>query len=161
MKYNVSELLKEYKKEIVISESIDADKLNLKDDLINIISPIKIDLVLTYNNKQINLIGKMNLSIKTQCSRCLKPLEENITINLEEIFSKDEDEIYNIINNTIDILPVIYDNLYLQLPSKFLCDENCKGICQYCGKDKNLNDCNCEEEQIDSRFEILKNYGKF
>ena len=161
MKYNVSELLKEYKKELIISESIDESYFKEENSLIEIISPINLELKLTYNNNQINLKGKMSFKINTQCSRCLKQISKDIVFDLEEVFSKDEEESYNIVNNTIDILPVIYDNLYLQLPNKFLCNEDCKGICQYCGKDKNLSKCNCEENQIDSRFAVLKNYGKF
>jgi uncharacterized protein len=42
------------------------------------------------------------------------------------------------------------------LPTKRLCSEDCKGLCPYCGKDLNEGRCDCEVDEIDPRFEVLK-----
>lgn len=160
MKYNISNLIKEFEKEKLITQTIDPDVLEVKGNTdIEFISPIEVDAKLTYNGKEVNLKGSMNFEIETKCNRCLDTIKTKLIFPIDELFTSDEnDENYNIVNYTIDILPVIYDNLYLQLPTKFLCNEDCKGICIKCGKNKNLDECNCKDEEIDSRFAVLKNY---
>ena len=162
MKYNISNLIKEFEKEIIIAQTIQPDILEVKSNTdIEFISPIQLDAKLTYNGKEANLKGNLSFEVQTQCDRCLDTVKKQLIFPIDELFTSDEDdENYNIINYTIDILPVIYDNLYLQLPTKFLCKENCKGICIKCGKNKNIEECNCKDEEIDSRFAVLKNYLK-
>jgi uncharacterized protein len=40
------------------------------------------------------------------------------------------------------------DNVVMNLPGKFLCSEDCKGLCGLCGHDLNQGACSCGE-QID------------
>jgi uncharacterized protein len=39
---------------------------------------------------------------------------------------------------------------------KKLCSEDCKGLCPSCGKNLNDGPCNCAEEIIDPRWELLQ-----
>ena len=46
--------------------------------------------------------------------------------------------------------------LELSFPSKMLCDEDCKGLCQKCGKNLNEGECSCDMTEIDPRMLPLK-----
>ena len=35
------------------------------------------------------------------------------------------------------------EDIFLDLPAKFLCKEDCKGICFTCGKNLNEGQCSC------------------
>ena len=44
----------------------------------------------------------------------------------------------------------------LAVPMKNLCSEDCKGLCPKCGKNLNEGLCNCNEENIDPRWETIQ-----
>ena len=59
-----------------------------------------------------------------------------------------------------DLDPLITEDIFLDLPSKLLCSEDCKGLCPVCGKNRNEGDCGCEKQTVDPRLEILKQLMK-
>ena len=56
----------------------------------------------------------------------------------------------------MDLDELIRTDILLELPTKFLCKEDCKGLCPTCGKNLNEGACNCQTHQIDPRLEVLK-----
>ena len=56
----------------------------------------------------------------------------------------------------IELDEVIREEILLALPAAVLCRESCKGLCPICGVDRNLNDCQCESREVDSRWQKLK-----
>ncbi len=58
-------------------------------------------------------------------------------------------------NMSLDLSEVARDDLLLNMPTKFLCKEDCKGICPNCGKSLNSEECVCERE-CDPRLAKLK-----
>ena len=42
----------------------------------------------------------------------------------------------------------------LDMPTKFLCREDCKGVCPKCGKNLNDGECDCRPD-VDPRFAAL------
>ncbi|MCX8010231.1 MAG: DUF177 domain-containing protein [Ignavibacteria bacterium] len=65
------------------------------------------------------------------------------------VISKDTDE--------IDLSVDVREYILLSVPMKNLCSEECKGLCPKCGKDLNYETCECNIEEIDPRWEKLKN----
>jgi uncharacterized protein len=51
---------------------------------------------------------------------------------------------------------LIFEQLLLALPHKKLCREDCKGLCQICGVNRNVKECMCVTNIIDPRLEVLK-----
>ena len=51
---------------------------------------------------------------------------------------------------------VVISDIILNYPQKYLCKDDCKGLCPECGKNLNEGDCGCNKTQVDSRLEILK-----
>lgn len=74
-----------------------------------------------------------------ECSRCLEQFKYNVNVDFESSFDKEKYE--------TDILEQIRENLILNIPIQPLCKHDCKGLCQVCGKNKNISSCSCEEEQ--------------
>ena len=56
----------------------------------------------------------------------------------------------------LDVGNIAKNNIVVELPIRFLCKEDCKGICSQCGADLNITECNCKHEQFDERFAVLK-----
>ena len=54
----------------------------------------------------------------------------------------------------MDLDELVRADLLLELPTKVLCREDCKGLCPKCGKDLNFGPCDCKKE-IDPRWQAL------
>ncbi len=58
---------------------------------------------------------------------------------------------------TIDLDPIVREQVLLALPVTVLCREDCKGLCPACGQDLNEKDCgHSEKHEIDVRLAKLK-----
>jgi uncharacterized protein len=53
-------------------------------------------------------------------------------------------------NGEVDLAPHVWEEIVLTAPSKFLCREDCAGLCPRCGTNLNREQCGCppEEEKI-------------
>lgn len=110
---------------------------------------------------------EINMKYKTECARCLRPLDEIFILDFEKtvaiagtLENEDTDEViteYIIISeNKLNLVQVTEEQLLFEFPSKHLCSEDCRGLCQKCGHDLNESDCGCKSNEIDPRFEVLK-----
>ncbi|MBR3755030.1 MAG: DUF177 domain-containing protein, partial [Clostridia bacterium] len=50
---------------------------------------------------------------------------------------------------------LVTEDILLGLPTRHLCKEDCKGVCQYCGKNLNHDSCSCSAP-LDPRLAVLK-----
>jgi uncharacterized protein len=62
-----------------------------------------------------------------------------------------------VIGGSIDLSEVIREQMILAIPEVVLCKEDCEGLCDKCGKNLNLLNCKCKEDEIDPRWAALKN----
>lgn len=101
----------------------------------------------------INVEGYVEAVVDTRCARCLKPLKLNLNVDVNETVGDEGVELEGTILNVDNI---VKNNIVVELPIRFLCKEDCKGICSQCGADLNITECNCTHERIDERFAVLK-----
>ena len=97
-----------------------------------------------------------------ECHRCLKDVNINLKNTVERILvtsleSEDDEELILIQDGVLELIPVLEEDITLNLPLQILCHEDCAGLCPQCGKDLNKGMCECDETQIDPRLEALKN----
>ncbi len=96
----------------------------------------------------------------TECSRCLEPMQEEIEIELQELFHyqpKEEDD-FAIEQDRVDLEQALIDAVVPNLPIKPLCREDCPGLCADCGEKLDAGTHN-HEKPIDPRFDALKDFG--
>ena len=72
----------------------------------------------------------------------------------------EEDDSYTYEGDVIELDRIADEALLLNLPSRLLCREDCKGLCPKCGKNFNEGDCDCAEDHSDSPFAALLNLNK-
>ena len=77
-----------------------------------------------------------------QCSRCLVDLTEPVIARIRELYAypdsttaatTDDDEIARLVDDLVDLEPVVRDATVLALPSVPLCTPDCAGLCPDCG----------------------------
>ncbi len=94
------------------------------------------------------------------CDRCADEFERKYSFDISRIVvthleNEEDDEGYIITdNNILDLDDLVYQEIQLFLPQKMLCNDDCKGICQSCGKNLNYGECNCKKE-VDPRMAAL------
>ena len=105
--------------------------------------------------------GRVAADPVLQCARCLKQLPADLDVEVCELFyapghtDQADDDSYRVAGNDIDLEPMLRDAITLGLPLNPLCKADCKGLCARCGKDLNLGDCECTEEEGDPRWAAL------
>ncbi len=87
----------------------------------------------------------------TFCSRCLEPVSGNLHIQNQRRMVTDplkEDEDTILIGENFVFFPEeeAKNQIILEFPERFLCSEDCKGLCPVCGCNRNLTECGCETE---------------
>jgi uncharacterized protein len=66
-----------------------------------------------------------------------------------------DEEVFN--GKTIDLDPLVREQVLLALPMHAVCREDCRGLCGNCGQNLNEGTCACETERVDPRLASLKN----
>ncbi|MGH7769034.1 MAG: YceD family protein, partial [Candidatus Binatia bacterium] len=56
----------------------------------------------------------------------------------------------------IQLTPLVREQVLLALPTRPLCDENCRGLCPKCGVDLNENSCRCSSSKGDPRMAFFR-----
>lgn len=97
-----------------------------------------------------------------ECHRCLNDVNINLQNTVERVLvtayeTEEKEEFILIKDGVLDLMPVLEEDITLNLPLQILCNEDCAGLCPQCGKDLNKGMCECDETKIDPRLEALKN----
>ena len=121
--------------------------------------------------RQLEITGKTSLSLEMPCDRCLEPVTvelnldfvKKVDLNQSEddgMFSDEFDESNYIDGYTLDVDKLVYNEVLIGWPTKILCSEDCKGICNVCGQNLNLGTCDCEDTSLDPRMSVIRDLFK-
>ncbi len=103
--------------------------------------------------------GEVTADMRCICDRCgeefrsVKVTEVDATIVEED--PGDNPELFLLDGDEIDLDEIVSTCFILDMETKFLCKEDCKGLCPTCGKNLNLGPCGCRK-QLDPRFAVLE-----
>lgn len=128
-------------------------------------------LRLKRQGQRVVVTGRFSATAVFTCDRCLGefhlPLDSDFRIDLElptegirEIEEKDhychdnEMDMDIIENGEINITDILQQQLYLAMPMKKLCSEECRGMCSKCGVNLNYEQCRCPPD-TSSPFSVL------
>lgn len=105
----------------------------------------------------IYLVARVDAPVRLTCNRCLVEWDEDLDIEVRQLFAREPDEDgYRINEHWIDTAGPIRDEVVLALPLAPVCRETCKGICALCGADLNTTPCQGHEDADRSPFAVLK-----
>ncbi len=86
--------------------------------------------------------GEIEAPLVGSCARCLEPIEDSITVDVQELFAyegstteatSEEDEVRLVEGDFLDLEPLARDTIVLSLPLSPVCSEDCSGLCVDCG----------------------------
>lgn len=109
---------------------------------------VTVNMTLTTIPDGIKLHATTNCTYTYQCDLCLDPGEIKIAIKLnitatQQIGEQQEQEEFHQISaaRTIDLLPLLQEEIALQTPMNLWCKPDCQGVCLVCGINKNHETC--------------------
>ena len=124
--------------------------------------PVRLQAQYYYEGNALYLSGSFETEICAVCARCLTDMRYPMKVDFSEVYKREPDleEEYPITENEITLDPMILDQIFLNLPSRFLCKPDCKGLCPQCGANLNEGSCACkdgkESETTTNPFAKLK-----
>lgn len=142
-----------------------ADSLGLKIEWVEFPNPVKVSLRVLRSGKSYIGDGKVDTTALFECSRCLKKYTQVLKADFrfllkeekEQIILESEDRENQVLSGSFFRLDdLVRESLTLSIPLKSLCKEDCKGLCPSCGADLNVTTCECRKEEIDPRWEKLR-----
>lgn len=111
---------------------------------------VAVDLVLTSFLGGIEAKGRLRVEWQALCRRCAKDVTGTLEASVDEQFrpgaSPDDEDAYPLVNEEVDLHPLVRDTVVLELPLAPLCEPDCAGLCPTCGADRNVGACGCRPE---------------
>jgi uncharacterized protein len=134
--------------------------------------PVRVQGRLTKVAEQIYFQGSIRGKLMVPCSRCLDVVHTEFATEVRVIFlpptseavsgeegtvgPTDDLDVFVHDGTILDLRPLIREQVVLAFPVQPLCREDCAGLCQVCGGNRNVEQCTCQTETTDPRFAILK-----
>ena len=107
----------------------------------------------------LRLTGTVTAEMRCICDRCGDEFESTKVTELEATIVEEDTgvdpELFILDGDSVDIDEIVSTLFILDMETKFLCREDCKGLCTRCGKNLNLGPCGCRK-QLDPRFAVLE-----
>ena len=143
----------------------------LLDDDVRLTEPTEVRGRIKRAGNEVELLGRFEAGIQTVCGRCLKPVVLPVSSEFSERFvpavswrseeqhelSEEELNLAVFDGEAIDLDDLVREEILLAIPGHVLCRDDCQGLCPTCGIDRNVSNCVCESENIDSRWQALRN----
>ena len=124
--------------------------------------PVKAEGVVRNTAGVLVMTGEITTCIHGTCDRCASSFDRDVNIPINVVLvtemanEENEDEwVFPLEGDSADLDDIVRTVFVLNLDSKLLCKEDCKGLCHQCGKNLNEGPCNCQKE-LDPRFAALK-----
>lgn len=144
--------------------------ISLDEESARLAKPVKIDGKLKKGIAQVDVEGTIESEMEIDCTRCLNPTltaldfpfkvvyvtAENYTPDAEAVLRGEDLDVSVYDGEIVDLAELAREQILLNLPARFLCADDCKGLCAKCGANKNAADCGCEQKEIDPRWSALK-----
>lgn len=151
----------------------DASRLDVTVPGVAVTGIARVEMDITRSENVYYCTGTVVCAAHLECSRCLESypvtLRGEIDFSIVEAAATAEvrrDELPDTAvvvpfgTSPVDITDPVREAILLELPLKPLCRETCRGLCPYCGTNRNEQQCNCTVETTDPRWDGLRDLLK-
>ena len=165
--------LSEIEDTFVAKGSMEASQfMDVENREFTIITPVNYILTVRRLDNLVALTGRVDLEASFTCGKCLEEFSQSIEVDMDirltpkveipqaaDLELRDEDmDVYYYDGDEIDLDPFIYEEVLLNMPLRPICKDECQGLCAICGKNKNLETCDCHEASRTLLGEKLKSF---
>jgi uncharacterized protein len=153
------------------SEKIEEQELEMGYNYSAKVKPIEFEMEVTPLQKGCLIEGDFDYEVILPCARCMEPVvisdtatfaielkprsALNIPENEADAEMDDADEVF-IEGDVFDTSELVKEQMYLLLPERVLCEDECRGLCPNCGANLNETKCKCPEAKDPRWAELNK-----
>jgi uncharacterized protein len=127
-------------------------------------SPVDLDVRLEAVMEGVLVTGTATVQVRGECARCLSDIEDITSVDIQELYvydhvrtDADEDqETRRLVDDLLDLEPLVRDAVVLALPFKPVCTDDCGGLCPECGARLSDEPGHAHEAPIDPRWAALQ-----
>ncbi len=153
-----------------LDAAVSPQALHLLQDDVVVHAPIRVQGRLRKVAEQVFFEGQIRGRVTAPCGRCLEDAQMDFEAEAQGVFlppsalapgadepgpETDELDLYRHDGAAVDLRPLVREQVVLALPVQPLCREDCAGLCQVCGANRNVEACTCQTEAGDPRFAVL------
>ena len=127
-------------------------------------APVELSLRLESVAEGILVSGTASGVAAGECARCLTDVHLPVTAELQDLYAypdsttaqtTDPDEIPRLVDDLLDLEPLVTDEMVLALPMVPLCRPDCAGLCPDCGRRRDELPADHSHERIVPRWAAL------
>jgi uncharacterized protein len=131
-------------------------------------SDLVLDLRLESVSEGVLVSGTTRVTLTGECARCLDPLTEELEVDIQQLYvypgneidaDDEDDEIGRLVDDYVDLEPLLRDAVVLALPLAPVCRDDCPGLCPDCGVRLADVDPGHGHDQVDPRWAALRAVG--
>lgn len=104
--------------------------------------PVELDLRLESVHEGVLVSGTAAADLVGECARCLDEVRDHVSVELQDLFyypdraaeiDEEDEDVLVLVDDHLDLAPVVRDALVLDLPLSPVCRPDCAGLCVECG----------------------------
>ena len=170
MLINLSDVLSDQHKTVEETVRLEMEEIRLQSGTYPIISKepvhVKVERI---RGKELLITAATRLSVMIPCDRCLEDVKREFELNCvkhvdvglsDAELTEELDESNFIDGYHLDVDKLLFHEILSSWPTKVLCREDCKGLCNVCGQNLNTGSCNCEDTGLDPRMSVVRDLFK-
>ncbi len=130
-------------------------------------SPVELDLRLEAVMEGVLVSGTARATSTGECVRCLDPIERELVVDLQELYTYPgrapeddpdgtQDDLRELDDDLVDVEPVLRDAVVLALPFQPVCSPDCPGLCADCGARLADAEPGHHHDSVDPRWAALQ-----
>lgn len=134
--------MQELSRTVVLEDDLGTEVIAIKAG-----TPVEIEVRLESVVEGVLVTGSVRGTATGACVRCLDPVDLEVVGHFQELFAyadraahhhevatdSDEDDVYELVGDLVDLEPVLRDAVVPTLPFQPVCREDCPGLCSECG----------------------------
>lgn len=151
-------------------ESVDISPDSLEQPNLQSLGPVSWRGRVTFAEPGFHLSARLRYEQQLECIRCLRPAVQEVNAEVELMIFAHEDRrgagdyelqerdmsIVHVTGDTLDLEPILLEQMQLNFPMRTLCKDDCAGLCPVCGINRNDASCECQNETSDPRWAGLQ-----
>jgi uncharacterized protein len=103
--------------------------LDLRDDLVRAEKPLQYQLAAQLIDNELLVQGRLRLPLQCLCVRCLKAFEFKLELKQWTLLLPlAGEEPVSVVNDCVDLTPLIREDILLEFPQHPLCEADCRGL---------------------------------
>lgn len=170
MLINLSDVISDQHKTVAETVQLEMDTFQNRRDTFPIVHKEPVHVTVSHiKDKELRIQADTKVSVLIPCDRCLEDVEQEFLLDFTKIvdlgtpdaeLKEGFDESNFIDGYYLDVDKMLYNEILIGWPTKVLCSEDCKGICNVCGQNLNKGTCDCEDTSLDPRMSVVRDLFK-